>query len=350
MKTGGCGICETVCERDAVDFNQDEKEIDIKAGALIVATGYETFDPSILPQYRYGTLDNVVTAPEVEKMSNSSGPTEGDILLTGGEKPESVAIVHCVGSRDKNTNEYCSRVCCMYSLKLAHLIREKTGAYVTNFYIDIRAAGKGYEEFYQTVQEEGVRFIRGKVSEVRRGSEDDPDERGRLVVEAEDTLLSRTVSLPVDMVVLSVGLEPRGDADRIATALKISRSKDGFFLERHIKLAPAQTFEEGIFIAGAAQGPKDIPESVSHGADAGLQALSLLDRKEIELEPAICVIDPDFCTGCGMCLSICPAAAISIDEKINVAVVDEANCKGCGACAAACPANIADQCNFTERQ
>ena len=350
MLTGGCGICCDVCEREAIDFDQKEETSEVKAGAVIVATGFEPFNPSGLPQLGYGLFDNVITAPQVEKMSNASGPTDGNILTAEGRSPESVAIVHCIGSRDKNTNEYCSKVCCMYSLKLAHIIHEKTGAYVTNFYIDIRAGGKGYEEFYAKVAEEGVRFIRGKVSEVREGSEDDPEESGKLVVEAEDTLICRLVRLPVDMVVLSVGLEARRDAGRLAHALKIARSKDGFFMERHIKLAPAHTLEDGIFIAGAAQGPKDIPESVSHGANAGLEALSLLDRREIELEASISFIDPDFCTGCGVCEAICPSGAISVDEKKKIAKVDETGCKGCGLCAAACPAKIADQRGFTERQ
>ncbi|MFH1652224.1 MAG: CoB--CoM heterodisulfide reductase iron-sulfur subunit A family protein, partial [Chloroflexota bacterium] len=248
------------CELEAIDFTQQDEIVDIEVGAVIVATGFQLFDPSPIHQYGYGRLDNVVTSLEFERLVNSAGPTEGHILLKDGTEPQRLALMHCVGSRDEKYHDYCSRVCCMYSLKFAHLIREHTGAEVYEFYIDMRSFGKGYEEFYQRILEEGTVFIRGKPAEVTDVAET-PEEAGRLVVQFEDTLAGRQRRLPVDMVVLGCALEPNADTGQVSRLFNISRSADGFFMEKHPKLAPIATMTDGIFVIGCCQGPKDIPDT-----------------------------------------------------------------------------------------
>ena len=256
---GKCRACEKFCEAKAIDFEQTEKIVDLDVGSIIVATGFDSFDPSPMSQFGYGRYDNVITGFQFERMSSASGPTGGKIVLKDGSQPRSVAILHCIGSRDLNYHEYCSRVCCMYSLKFSHLLREKIpDAEIYQLYIDLRCFGKGYEEFYNRLQEEGVNFIRGRAGEVTNVAET-PEEQGRLVVTCEDTLIGRQRRLPVDMVVLSTALEPRADAGETAKLFSISRSRDGFFMEKHPKLDPVATTTDGVFVAGCCQGPKDIP-------------------------------------------------------------------------------------------
>jgi heterodisulfide reductase subunit A len=346
---GVCRVCEKFCPRGAIDFEQKERFIDVQVGSAIIATGFDLFDASRIKEYGYGKFPNVITSLEFERLTHASGPTVGKIVLKNGKPPESVAVVHCVGSRDNNYNEYCSRVCCMYSLKIAHLVREKTDAKVYEFYIDMRAAGKGYEEFYKRLMREDVTFSRGRVAEITDVAQNS-SENGKLIVVAEDTLLSIVKRIPVDMVILSVGLEARRDASQVAHIFRISRSKDGFFLEKHPKLAPVSTAGDGIFIAGSCQGPKDIPDSVAQGAAAAANVLSLIDRKEVELEPTIALIDEDSCSGCKICIGLCPYNAISFDEPSSHAVITGALCKGCGVCVAACPSGAIEQQNFTNRQ
>jgi heterodisulfide reductase subunit A len=346
---GVCRVCEKFCPRGAIDFDQKERSFEVQVGSAIIATGFDLFDASRVKEYGYGKFPNVITSLEFERLTHASGPTAGKIILKNGKSPESVAIVHCVGSRDINYNEYCSRVCCMYSLKTAHLVKEKTDAKVYEFYIDMRAFGKGYEEFYKRLMREDVTFSRGRVAEITNVPQNS-SENGKLIVVAEDTLLSIVKRIPVDMVILSVGLEPRKDAQQLAHIFRISRSKDGFFLEKHPKLAPVSTAGDGIFIAGSCQGPKDIPDSVAQGAAAAANVLSLIDRKEVELEPTIALIDEDSCSGCKICIGLCPYNAISFDESSNQAVVTAALCKGCGVCVAACPSGAIEQQNFTNRQ
>jgi heterodisulfide reductase subunit A len=341
--------CVEVCaDRNAIDFSQKEEFKTIQVGTIILATGFQVFDARRIPYYGYGTYPNVYTSLEVERLVNASGPTGGDIILRDGRRPKTVGIIHCVGSRDENTNRWCSRVCCMYSLKLAHLIKERTSADVYNFYIDIRSAGKMMEEFYQRVAEEGVYLIRGKVADVYPEITDGTSRR--LIVQAEDTLIGRVLKIPVDMVVLSVGLEPRTDAQDIRRMFHVSCSSDGFFLERHPKLAPVNTLTDGLFLAGCCQGPKDIPDTVAQAGAAASEALVLIDAGHVELEPNTAHILDEYCSGCRLCNSLCPYSAISYIEEKKVSLINEAVCKGCGTCVAACPSGSIKQNLFEDEE
>jgi heterodisulfide reductase subunit A len=347
FKSGKCKkTCIEACgERNAIDFNQKETLETIEVGAIILATGFQPFDASRIPYYGYGTYPNVYTALEVERLINASGPTGGELVLRDGRKPRSVGIIHCVGSRDEHTNRWCSRVCCMYSLKLAHLVKERSGAEVYNFYIDMRTPGKAFEEFYNRVAEEGVHFIRGKVADVYPANGD-----GQLTLRVEDTLLGQVRKIPVDMVILGVGLEPRTDATEVRRLFNISCSSEGWFLERHPKLAPVNTFTDGIFLAGCCQGPKDIPDTVAQAGAAAAEAFQLLDLGAIELEPNTAYVLEEVCSGCKTCVGLCPYNAISFLADKHVAQINEALCKGCGTCVAACPSASIRQHLFEDEQ
>jgi heterodisulfide reductase subunit A len=346
---GKCRLCEQVCERGAIDFEQQDEVVELEVGSAILASGFGIFDPTPIARYGYGRLNNVITSLEFERLVSSSGPTGGEITLKDGTTPRSVAIVHCVGSRDKNYHEYCSRVCCMYALKYAHLIKEKTAAEVYNYYIDMRCFGKGYEEFYERLSGEGVTFIRGKVGEItdQAGSN---EEKGKLVVVAEDTLLGVLTRVPVDMVILCVALEPPPDVAAMARLFNISRSADGFFLERHPKLDPVATTTDGVFVVGCAQGPKDIPDTVAQASAAAARVMALISQGEVEIEAATAVVDERICSGCRYCIPICPYTAISFDEEKAVCQVNEALCKGCGACVGGCPSDAISLSHFTNEQ
>jgi heterodisulfide reductase subunit A len=348
FKSGKCKkTCIEACgDRLAIDFKQKETFDEIEIGAIILTTGFKTFAPERNPYSGYGRYPNVYTSLEVERLINASGPTGGEVILRDGKKPASVGIIHCVGSRDANTNRWCSKVCCMYSLKLAHLIKEHTGAEVFNFYIDMRTPGKGYEEFYDRLLDEGVHFVRGRVAEVSDWAVH-PSEEGKLVIRAEDTLAGFVRRIPVDMVVLSVGLEPQADAQDVRRLFNISCASEGWFLERHPKLAPVSTFTEGIYIAGACQGPKYIPDSVAQAGAAAAEALALIDAKSVELEPYTASILEEECSGCKSCISLCPYQAIAFVEEKKRAYINEVLCKGCGTCVAGCPSGSIKQ-NFFE--
>lgn len=279
-----CKLCVDACEPKAIDHGMIDEIVEVKVGSIITATGFDPQDPTPMKQFGYGRYANVFTSLEFERLSNATGPTGGEILIrdAGGQltrAPKSVAIVHCVGSRDVNYHEYCSRVCCMYALKYGHLIHEKVGhdTLVYNFYIDMRCFGKGYEEFYSKCQSEGTVFIRGKVAEVTNRPER-PGEQGKLVIISEDTLLGEKIRIPVDMVVLCTAMEPRKDARDIGRVLGINQGADGFFLEEHPKLGPLNTATDGVFIAGTCQGPKDIPDTVAQASGAAGKALLLASR------------------------------------------------------------------------
>ncbi len=348
FKSGKCKkTCIEACgERNAIDLKQPERRETIEVGSIILATGFQIFDAARVPYYGYGVYPNVYTALEVERLVNAAGPTGGEVVLRDGRRPQVVGIVHCVGSRDEHTNRYCSRVCCMYSLKLAHLVKEKTGAQVFNFYIDVRAPGKSFEEFYNRVAEEGVQFIRGKVADVYPAKNGD----GRLIVQAEDTLLGMVRKIPVDMVILAVGLEARADAPDVRRLFNITCAGDGFFLERHPKLAPVNTFTDGIFLAGCCQGPKDIPDTVAQAGAAAAEAFSLIDAGFVELEPNTAYVREEDCSGCKTCVGLCPYHAISFLEEKKKAAINEVLCKGCGTCVAACPSGSIGQNLFEDEE
>ncbi len=274
-----CLECVKVCERKAIDHKMKDEYVDVDVASIIVTTGYDLLDPTPMTQFGYGRFPNVYTSLEFERMVSSTGPTEGHIQLRDGTTPKSAAILHCIGSRDENYHEYCSRICCMYGLKHAHLIREKTGANVYQMYIDMRCFGKGYEEFYKRISDEGVNFIRGKAVQVTDISRTE-EEKGKLTVVVEDTLLGQMARIPVDMVILSVAVEPRKDAQQVAGVFGLEQDKNGFFNEKHYKLDIMSTLTDGIYLAGCCQGPKDIPDTVSQSIGAAAKAIALVTQVE----------------------------------------------------------------------
>lgn len=354
--TGNCGVCREFCEAGAIDLDMKDEIIEVEVGSIILATGYDLMDPTPMKQYGYGVYPNVFTSLEFERLSNATGPTGGVILIRdeNGEltvPPKSVAILHCIGSRDVNHHEYCSRVCCMYALKYGHLIKEKVGheTKVYNFYIDMRCFGKGYEEFYRRLQEEGITFIRGKAAEITDQAIT-PEEEGKLVVIGEDTLLGKRLRVPVDAVILCMAMEARSDALDVGRIFGVSQGADGFFLEEHPKLGPLNTATDGVFIAGACQGPKDIPDAVSQASGAAAKSLALATLGKVLVPSTISWIDPNICAGCQTCIGLCPYTAIEFDARRGVSVVNEALCKGCGSCAGFCPSGAAQVRHFNQKQ
>ncbi|HEX73987.1 MAG TPA: FAD-dependent oxidoreductase [Dehalococcoidia bacterium] len=339
-----CMECAKACEANAINYEMEDEYQEVEVGNIIVATGFQQFDPTPIYQYGYGRLDNVVTGLEFERMINASGPTGGKVLLKDGSEPKTVGIIHCVGSRDTNYHEYCSGVCCMYSMKFGHLVRDHIpGAKAYEFYIDLRAVGKAFEEFYNRVLDEGTTFIRGRPSDVVK-------ENGRLVVQCEDTLADCQRRIPVDMVVLSTALEPNSNVDDVARLFSLSRSADGFFLEKHPKLDPVATMSSGIFVVGCCQSPKDIPSTVAQASAAAARVLAMISAGTIEVEAAIACVDEELCSGCRICENLCPYTAISFDAEKKVCRVNEALCKGCGVCVAACPSGAIAGKHFTTEQ
>lgn len=349
MKTDGCGICANFCEPGAINYDAKDEEVEIEVGQILLTTGYQTFDLRKMPQYGYGRYNNVYSSLEFEHMLNSTGPTGGTVVCKDGSEPRAVGIVHCIGSRDENFHKYCSRVCCMYALKFAHLVKDRTNAEVYQFYIDMRAFGKGYEEFYKRLLDEGVNMIRGKVAEVTESNMNNGT-KPFLMVKCEDTLIGKFREIPVDMVILCPAIEPQFDAEKIKKIFSISQSPDKFFLERHPKLDPTSTMTDGIFIAGCAQGPKDIPDSVAQASAAAARILSLISLGEVAVDPIKAEVMADYCSGCRICNSLCPYSAISFLEEKKVSDINDMLCKGCGTCVAACPASAITGKGFSDVQ
>ena len=347
---GTCKACQKFCPTDAIDFNQQDEYQTVDVGNIILATGYDLYDQRRISQYGYGRLANVFTSLEFERLTNAAGPTNGNIVLRDGvTEPKTVGIVHCAGSRDLRHNNYCSSICCMQSLKFAHLVHERTGAEVYNFYIDMRTTAKAYDEFYQRVLEEGIHFVRGRVAEVTDAARG-PGEDDKLIIQVEDTLIGKQRRIPVDMVILSAALVPRFDHKDVAKLFGLSCSSDGWLIERHPKLDPVATMTEGIFIAGCVQGPKDIPNSVAQGAAAAARVLGRIQQKEIALEPVRASVDESKCSGCRICNTLCPFNAILFHEDRMVTEINPALCQGCGTCVAACPAGAISGTVFSNDQ
>jgi len=347
-----CYKCVDACgPRQAIDFDQKPEEIELKVGAIIVATGYDIYLPEEGNLYGYGKYSNVITSLEFERLILAAGPTGGHVVrASDGKRPNVIAFIQCVGSRDVNKYPYCSNFCCMYTLKHAIQLKEHYGdeVEVYIFYMDVRSNFKGYEEFYQRAREMGVNFIRGRVSKVT----EDPKTKN-LIIHAEDTLLGEPIELEAEMVVLATAAIPSKGTEEIARTLNITRGADGFFMESHPKLKPLDTPVDGVFLAGSCQGPKDIPYSVSQGCGAAARAATILSKPSVKIEPIISVVDPEKCRNtrvkCGICASKCPYGAIKV-EPGKPAQVISAMCHGCGTCVAECPADAITQMHFTDAQ
>ena len=352
FKRGKCKACQIHCptQPNSINFDQHDEILNFEVGNIILATGWELFDARRIPQYGYGRLANVFTSLEFERMCNASGPTNGHVVLRDGiTQPKSVGIIHCVGSRDVNYNNYCSSICCMQSLKFAHLVKERTDAEVYNFYIDMRTAYKDYDEFYLKVLKEGVHFIRGRAAAVTDADRHEGEE-DKLIIQAEDTFIGRQRRIPVDMVVLSAGLQPQHDSKKVAHTFGISCSTNGWFTEKHPKLDPVATMTEGVYVAGCAQGPKDIPTSVAQGAAAAARILGRIQQGQLALEPIRASVIEDRCSGCRICNSQCPFTAITFNEEKKVTEINPALCQGCGTCIAACPSSAIAGTQFGDEQ
>ncbi|MGB8781097.1 MAG: CoB-CoM heterodisulfide reductase HdrA2 [Candidatus Bathyarchaeia archaeon] len=343
-----CDKCIKACERQAIKFEMKPETEEIEVGTIIVATGADVFDPSVLPNYGYGKFPNVITSLEFERLINAGGPSGGHLIRPSDKQiPKRVAFVQCVGSRsDKAGKLYCSNVCCMNTIKDSLLIKEHwpdTEIYV--FYVDIRAYGKGFEDLYKRSRGEGVVFIRGLPAEIKEDRK-----THNLWLIGEDTLKNEVYKIRADMAILSIGLEARKDSEMIQRMLTLSRNQDGFFLEAHPKLRPVDAATGGIFFAGCAESPKDIKDSVTQASAAAARAGILMAKGKVTVEAITPIVFPEKCKACGLCVKVCPYNAITLNKEKKCIEIIEAACGGCGSCAAECAFGALTQSHFTDDQ
>ncbi|MFO7951617.1 MAG: CoB--CoM heterodisulfide reductase iron-sulfur subunit A family protein [Bacillota bacterium] len=357
FRKGRCQICQSECPPGAIDFEQEDEITECRYGTITVATGFDQMDPSIYGEYGYGEHPDILTGLEFERLFNASGPTGGKVVrLSDGKPPKTVVFIQCVGSRDKARGmDYCSKICCMYTAKQATLMKEKVPeakSYV--FYIDVRAAGKGYEEFQRRAAEEhDVTYLRGQVGKVF-------PEENHLVVNGVDSLSGKPVEIKADMVVLAAASVPRATASELGRLVGINTDSYNFYNEAHPKLRPVDTQTAGVFIAGACQAPKDIPDTVAQASAAAVKAVGLLSKEKLKGEACTAEVDQTSCAGCLYCETVCPFGAISATEieerrpegtlKRTVAEVNPALCQGCGSCTVVCRSGTINLKGFSNEQ
>ncbi|KPJ61418.1 MAG: methyl-viologen-reducing hydrogenase subunit delta [Latescibacteria bacterium DG_63] len=345
-----CAKCQEVCEKNCIDFDAEDELVTVDVGAIIVAVGNDVYDPTELDEYGYRSFENVITSMEFERLICAGGPTEGHFIRPGDRKrPKSIGFIQCVGSRSKKRgNPYCSNICCMNTIKDTVLLKDHyPDVDVKVFYMDIRAFGKGFEDLYMKSKDEGVHYIRGLPGEV----EEDP-ETGNLIVTVENTTTGKIERHELELLVLSVGLLPRKDSDTVRQLLTLSRTSDGFLMESHPKLKPVDAPTRGVFLAGCAESPKDVKDSVTQASAAASRANVILSSDRLTVEAITAHIDPELCTYCGLCVKVCPYKAITpTDRKKKIAPqVIEAACAGCGTCGAECPFGAITMRHFTDGQ
>jgi heterodisulfide reductase subunit A len=337
-----CGKCEQLCPSKAINLEDKGKTIDLKVGAIIMATGYELYDARKLENYGYGVYKDVITMMDLERLTSAAGPTGGFVKRADGSDVRKMAIVLCAGSRDKNHIIYCSRICCMYALKQAFLLKKMLGIDVSIYYTDIRATGKGYEELYWRDQEAGVVFVRGKVAEVWKSN------KGKLVVLAEDTLADSITEEEFDLVALATPMVPPSGLKELADKMKVAIGEDGFIQEKHPKLDPVDSLVTGVFACGCGLSPKDVRDTVSDALGAASKASLFLKSEYITTSPEKAYVIEELCDGCGVCIETCPVNAITMQE--GKAKINPFMCTGCGACIPVCPREAIDFKNSTTKQ
>nr|AHF24716.1 CoB--CoM heterodisulfide reductase iron-sulfur subunit A [uncultured bacterium Contig783] len=359
FKTGKCGVCAKICPSKAVNYEQEDEIVTVKYGAIVVATGFDIINLDKFGEYAYNESPDVITSIELERLMNASGPTGGHLeRMSDHKQPKDIVFIQCVGSRcdDERGKPYCSKVCCMYTAKHAMLIKDHwPDTNITVFYIDVRTPGKNFDEFYRrAVEQYHVNYVKGQVGKVI------PQPDGSLLVQAVDMLDNKQIMKKTDMVVLAAAIEPNKGVRKIATMLTASIDNNDFLTEAHAKLRPVESPTAGIFLSGMAQGPKDIPETVSQAGAAAVKVVGLLAKDKLKTNPCTAKCDPMFCNGCSTCANVCPYGAITyedqqvrgpgVNEVRRVAVVNNALCQGCGACTTSCPSGAMDLQGFSNRQ